>query len=216
MMIWTYRYGVLSLLILGLCSPAVAQDPSSRERQAMRRAQQQAQKATSDLAAAQEKLSVIEAEKSKVTNELDGLQESLKLESSRARKLQQLLQSQKAESDEFKQRSSELRTASEQRIIDLGAKVAQLEKEVAAAKDKGVQLEAIRVGLTQRVATCEESNVKLHKVGRSIIEECRDRSASDTFLRLEPFTGIAQVNIENRLEEQRDLIDTQKIVLPSN
>jgi hypothetical protein len=58
---------------------------------------------------------------------------------------------------------------------------------------------------------CEDRNAKLYAVWRSVIDECRDRSVKDTLLRLEPFTGIARVEIENRLEAQRDQLDAQKL-----
>lgn len=206
-----YRYVFFSALIASLCSPVFSQEQSSRERQALRRAQQQVQKTSSELAAAQEKITAAEAEKAKLDIELGGAQDSLRVESVKARKLQQQLLALKAESDEFRQLSNEQKVAGEQRVLELGLRVAQLEKEIAVARDKGAQLEAVRVVQSQRIAVCEDHNAKLYAVGRSVVDECRERSAKDTVLRLEPFTGIAKVGIENRLEAQRDLLDAQKI-----
>jgi hypothetical protein len=61
------------------------------------------------------------------------------------------------------------------------------------------------------VAVCEDKNLKLYQYGRNLIDQCRDHSASDAVLRLEPFTGIQRVAIENLLEEYRDKLDAQKV-----
>ncbi len=210
MMSCLLRYGCLVALAVSFSGLALAQDQSTRERQALRRAQQQVQKAAKDLAGVQEKLATVEAEKAKVTEELGGVQARLQTESGRATKLQQQLRAVTDERDTLKQQAIEQKTASDQVVLGLNTRVSQLERELAAALEQGKKLEAVRVSQTQLIAACEERNTKLYAVGRSVIEECHDRSAKDTLLRLEPFTGIAQVEIENRLEAQRDQLDAQK------
>ncbi len=205
-----FRYSTLALLTVSISGLAVAQDQTSRERQAARRAQQQVQKVTKDLATAQEKLTAIEAEKTKLTEELDGAEARAGAASGRAQKLQQQLQAITVERDALLQQSAEQKTASDQRIAELNTRLTQLERDLSAAQEKGKQLEAVRVNQVKQIAACEDRNAKLYAVGRSVIDECRDRSAGDTLLRLEPFTGIARVDIENRLEAQRDLLDAQK------
>jgi hypothetical protein len=52
--------------------------------------------------------------------------------------------------------------------------------------------------------------LKLYATGRELIDQCRDRSASDAVLRLEPFSGMGRVDLENRLEAVRDQLDSNK------
>jgi chromosome segregation ATPase len=162
------------------------------------------------LAGVQEKLTTIEAEKAKVTEELGGIKASLQTQSGRAATLQKQLLAMTEERDTLKQQAIEQRTASEQLVQGLNTRLSQLERELSLALEKGKTLEAVRVGQVQQMAACEDRNAKLYAVGRSVVDECRDRSARDTSLRLEPFTGIARVEIENRLETQRDQLDAQK------
>jgi phosphate uptake regulator len=132
------------------------------------------------------------------------------VESGRAKKLQQQLQALTVEHDALLQQSAEQKTANDQRVLQLTTQLTKLERDLAAAQEKGTQLEAVQVSQTRQIASCEDRNAKLYAVGRSAIEECRDRSVKDTVLRLEPFTGIGRVDIENRLEAQRDQLDAQK------
>jgi hypothetical protein len=53
--------------------------------------------------------------------------------------------------------------------------------------------------------------MRLYLHGRDLVESCRDRSAFDSVLRLEPFTGLRRVELENTLEEYRDKLDAQRI-----
>lgn len=204
------RYGCLVVLVLSFSGLALAQDETKRERQALRRAQQQVQKAAKDLADVRQQLETAEAEKTKVADELGGTQASLRAESGRTKKLQQQLQALTDERDALKQQAMEVKAASDQVVLGLNTRVSQLERELALALEQGKKLDAVRVSQTKQIAACEDRNAKLYEVGRSVVEECRDRSAKDTVLRLEPFTGIGRVEIENRLEAQRDQLDAQK------
>jgi DNA repair exonuclease SbcCD ATPase subunit len=210
MMRGLYRVGCLLAVAASFSGLALGQDQATRERQALKRAQQQAQKAAKDLAGVQEKLTTIEAEKAKVTEELGGIKASLQTQSGRAATLQKQLLAMTEERDTLKQQSIEQRTASEQIVQGLNTRLSQLERELSLALEQGKKLEAVRAGQVQQMAACEDRNARLYAVGRSVVDECRDRSARDTSLRLEPFTGIARVEIENRLEAQRDQLDAQK------
>ena len=210
-----FRYTLLAMLMAGLGGQAMAQDKkASREREALRRAQQQVQKATQDLAGMQEKLTATEAEKvqleTKLADELGGAQARARAEAGRAQKLQQQLQSMTAERDAAKQQSADQKTVADQRILELTNRLATVEKELASAKEKGLQLEAVRGNQTRQIAACEDRNTNMYAVGRSLIEECRERIGKDSATRWDAFSGITRVGLENRLEAQRDLLDAQK------
>jgi hypothetical protein len=116
-----------------------------------------------------------------------------------------------AEREALQLQLTEQKATGERRELELTTRLKQVERELAVAMEKGKQLEAVRATQTQQISVCEDRNAKLYAVGRSVIDECRDRSVKDTLLRLEPFTGIARVEIENRLEAQRDQLDAQKL-----
>lgn len=210
-----FRTTLVVMLIGSLSGLALAEDKkASREREALRRAQQQVQKATQELAGVQEKLTAAEAQKAqletKLADELGGAQARAKAESGRAQKLQQQLQAMTAERDAAKQQSAEQKTAADQRILELTTRLATVEKELASAREKGQQLEAVRGNQTRQIAACEDRNANMYSVGRSLIEECRERIGKDSATRWDVFSGITRVGLENRLEAQRDLLDAQK------
>ncbi len=204
------RYTMWGMLALSLCGLATAQDQPNRERQVLRRAQQQVQKLTKELQTAQERLTTAQAEQAKMTEALDGAEVRAGVSSGRAQKLQQQLLVMTAERDALQQQAAEHKVLTEQRLSELNARLSQLDRDLALAQEKGKQLEALRVSHVQKIEACEDRNAKLYAVGRAVVDECRDLSATDTLLRLEPFTGIARVRIENRLESQRDQLDAQR------
>ncbi len=210
-----FQFTLVLLLAAGLGGTAWAEDKkASREREALRRAQQQAQKATQELAGVQEKLTAIEADKAKLetrlNDELGGAQARARAEAGRAQKLQQQLQVTTAERDAAKQQATEQKTASDQQVQELSTRLARLERELAVAVEKGRQLEGVRVSQSQQMAACENRNARMYAVGRSLIEECAQRISTDSAARWDVFSGIARVGLENRLEAQRDQLDAQK------
>jgi hypothetical protein len=100
----------------------------------------------------------------------------------------------------------------EKRMVELLGKLAVMEKELLASQGNNKQALTALAARTQQVATCETNNLALYRHGRELIDQCRDRSATDALLRMERFTGIKRVEIENMLEEYRDRLDAQKIV----
>ena len=70
------RASLLAVLSTSLAMPAMAQDDkrASREREALRRAQQQVQKSTQDLSALQQKFDAAEQERAKLADEGGGAQ----------------------------------------------------------------------------------------------------------------------------------------------
>lgn len=207
---------LLALLTTSLALPAMAQDDkrASREREALRRAQQQVQKSTQDLSALQQKFDAAEQERAKLADEVGGAQTRAQNEAARGQRLQRDLQTVTSERDALKTRSAE----QEGKLQELTAKLAQLDRDLTVARQRGQQLDTQGAGLREQVAACENRNTQLYATGRSLIEQCRDRSAKDTVLRLEPFTGMGRVGIENMLETHRDKLDEHKTParLPAN
>ncbi|WP_382160845.1 hypothetical protein [Hydrogenophaga sp. ANAO-22] len=204
----TCRGLILALLMVGVGGVATAQDDkrATREREALRRAQQQAQKATQDLGALQEKFNAAEKEREQLAGEVDGAQNRARNEAARGQRLQRELQAVTGEREALRTEKATL----EQRLQASTARGAQLERDLAAAQQRGQQLDAQGATQREQITACETRNSGLYATGRSLIEQCRDRSENDSVLRLEPFTGIHRVGIENMLESHRDQLDEHR------
>lgn len=208
--------GLLMLFVLAstfLTSNAWSQDkPASREREALRRAQQQAQQIRQEKTALEEKLAGFEQEKATLTDQIAGAQTRAKSESAKHQKLQLALDAMTQEKQTLEVQKAEL----SQRLAELTAKHASTERELvqtqAQAQLQKKQAESALFSRDQQVASCEENNIRLYQYGRDLIGQCRDQSATDVVLRLEPFTGIKRVAIENLLEDYRDKLDAQKLI----
>lgn len=193
---------------------AWGQDKASREREALKRAQQQVQQIRQEKAGLEEKLGGFEQEKDKLAGQLSGAQARAKSAASKSQQLQteldaatrdkQALETQKTD---LERQLAELTT----KHTELVAKQTATERELAQTRSLKVQTESSLQSRVQQLASCEDKNIKLYSHGRNLIKQCTDRSATDTVLRLEPFTGIKRVQMENLLEEYRDKLDAQKL-----
>lgn len=202
----------LLLLVLActfLASSAWSQDKgASREREALRRVQQQLQQIRQEKTAMEEKLTNTEQEKEKLASQVSGAQARAKSDSAKHQQLQLALDAVTQERQTLQAQKAEL----DQRLAELTTKHAGTERELALTQAQKKQAQSTLSTRDQQVASCEEKNVRLYQYGRDLIGQCRDQSATDAVLRLEPFTGIKRVAIENLLEEYRDKLDAQKLV----
>lgn len=211
--------GPLMLLVLATTfstSNAWSEEkPASREREALRRTQQQVQQIRQEKGTLEEKLAAVEQaktslsqEKEKLAGQLGSARERAKAESAKRQQMQLELDAMTQEKQVLQAQKTEL----DLRLAELGAKHAGVERELAQTQALKSRLESTLLTRDQQLASCEEKNTKLYGHGRDLIEQCRDRSATDVVLRLEPFTGIQRVAIENLLEEYRDKFDAQKVI----
>jgi chromosome segregation ATPase len=184
---------------------------ASRERESLRRAQQQVKQIGQEKAALEEKLTGFEQDKAKLLNEkeklIGGAQARVKSAIAKRDQLQLALNAMTQEKANLQSQKAEV----DQRLAELSAKQAATERDLALAKVQTKQTESTLSTRDQQVASCEDKNRKLYQHGRDLISQCRDQSATDVVLRLEPFTGIKRVGTENVLEEYRDKVDAQKV-----
>lgn len=187
---------------------------ASREREALQRARQQIQQLSQEKAALEAKLGGFEQEKAALAAEKEKLASQIRDAEARAsgegRKRTQLQGTLDAVSKE-KQSLLEQKNGLEKRLAEMTARQSETARELAAMKTQKQQADAIAESRSRQVASCEDKNMKLYQHGRDLIEQCRDRSKTDAVLRLEPFTGIKRVEIENLLESYRDKLDAQKL-----
>jgi chromosome segregation ATPase len=183
-------------------------DRASRERIALRRAQQQVQQALQEKTAMEEKLRGSEQERDKLTGQINGAQARAKTDSAKNQTLQSALDAMTQEKQTLLNQKAEL----DQRLTDLNAKHAGTQRELEQAQAQNRQHQSTISKRDLQVSSCEEKNKKIYLYGRELIGQCRDHSATDAVLRLEPFTGIKRVEIENILEEYRDKLDSERLL----
>lgn len=204
--------GVLFLVLASslLAGNARSEDKGpSREKEALRRVQQQVQQLRQEKMIMEEKVAGFDQEKILLTQERDKLVNgALARTKSEILKREQLQLALEAMTQEKQMQKREY----EERLAELLAKQSNTERDLTQTRMQKSQAESTTMKREQQVAICEEKNTKLYQHGRDLIEQCRDRSATDAVLRLEPFTGIKRVAIENVLEEYRDKMDTQKLI----
>ena len=209
------RLGALSLaLLLGMAGMATHADASdkkaSREREALRRAQQQ-------LSQVQGQLDATEQEKTKLTADLEQAQASSKAEAEKAARLQHGLGASKQQlasvTRELAQVKEKLATTSQQ-LSDTKKTLAETTLALQQTRAEKRDLEAIKTRNERDIASCEHKNVALYEVGRSLMDRFEHKSCGETLAEKEPFTGLRKVETENLMEEYRDRLDEQKRVRP--
>lgn len=227
---------LLLLLGVALGNAAQGQDKrAAREREAMRRSQQQVQQLRQEKGALEERLAALGRENADLAQDRKRLSEQVagalsraRSESANGRQLAQALEemtsqkqvvdrekrvveAQKQVVERERQTLQNLKTDLERRLAELGVRQTATEAELARVLAEKKALDASLQARVQQVGSCEDKNVLLYGVGRDLIEQCRDRSRTAALLRLEPITGLGRVAIENLLEEYRDKLDAQRL-----
>jgi chromosome segregation ATPase len=230
-MAWSTSVLCLALLT---CSSAWSQAAAtaSREREALRRVQRELQQNRQELAELKEKSAVLDKEKAGLASDNRRLAAQVGRALARVRaeesKGQALSASLEAAASRERAAWGQERLALQGQVRGLeqqlasaaasaSARAASLERDLQQAAAQKNQLDSTLAGVRQEFAgsrqaeaLCQDKNTQLYKVGIDLIAQCRDRSAVDTVLRLEPFTGLKRVEIENMLEKTRDSLETHR------
>lgn len=215
-MVWVLVLGVLA------SAPVLAQDKRvSRERAALRQMQQMVQQLRQETDTLGARLAAAAQENQALATERDRLARAVRGSQARGRQEQvqrEELQARRAALEQelravTTQREGLLaeRQAQDKALAQLREQLAGLQAAVTRVDSERQQLAGTLAARERGLASCEDNNLQLYRHGRELIEQCRDRSATDTVLRLEPFTGIGRVAIENLLQEYRDKLDAQKL-----
>ena len=205
-------HGVCAVLILlsGALVSAFAQEPS-REREAVRRAQQQNAKLQQENARLQQekvdveqKLKAAEAQAAKLKGQVGRLQRSaagLKTVEKEKADLQAKLDTTDERLKQTAQTAREQIAGLQRSVAESRAALEQLQDEsqkTATTLQVSVQRE------TQRAAACETKNRQLYSVTLDLVDHYKqNRGAWEKFLLSEPFTGLKSVEVENLLEDFR-------------
>jgi chromosome segregation ATPase len=200
---------VVPLLIAQIFGAALAQDAKpNREREALRKTQQQLAQTSKERTALQEKLTAAEKDLEALRKNVGQLQSRSSSEGAKNKALQAELAAALSESQTLRAQKSDL----EQRLISANTRIASTEKDLLQVQSQRKLLTDNLQARNQQVTACLQSNKDMYMAGRGLIEQCRDESASARLLRLEPVTGTAKVFLENQLEAYRDKLDAAKIL----
>jgi chromosome segregation ATPase len=209
------RLGGVSLALL-LCLAGVsihaeaADKKASREREALRRVQQQLSQMQGELATLQE-------EKARLAADLEKSQASSKEIEGKVAGLQRGLGSSKqqlsAVSKELTLAKEELGTTAQQ-LAETRKALSETTQALQQTEAEKRNLEAIKVRTERDVASCERKNLELYQVGRSLMSRYEHKTCGETLAQKEPFTGLKRVETENLLEEYRDKLDEQRLIKP--
>lgn len=205
---------VLILVLAGwVVAPAWAAG-ESRERQMLRRLQQQMQQINQALTQAEQEKATALADKEQAEREL----ENVRSDTVSARRQ---LTGERTARNRMERDVLALKT--EKKALE--TRVADLEKQVA---DSAIQQRAHVQTITQAEAqarqvtstlgrteetlnTCQKHNNQLYALGRELMVKYREKSCRDALLEAEPFTGLKKVEVENLLEVWRDRLDREKL-----
>ncbi len=208
-------------LVVGISSlvpPAEASDKAAnRERAALRRVQQQ-------LSQTQTQIGSLEQEKTKLAEDLDKAQKSSKEMEGKTAGLQRAvgegkrqqtvlgkeLSATKAELSTIKQQLAEAQKS----LSTTGSKLAETTQTLQKTDTEKRTLETLKTRNERDIASCEQKNLALYQVGRSLMDRFEKKTCAETLAQKEPFTGIKRVETENLLEEYRDKLDEQKLIKP--
>lgn len=199
---------LLAVMVLATSPSRAAND--SREKQMLRRMQQQVQQLDQARAKAEQEKADALADKENLQRELD------KLKAVKRQLTGERLVRKRAE-HELKALQAELE-ALKTRIAETEAKLAESQVQQRAAAHTLAQTESAKkqtetqlAGTRQNLKLCQTHNGRLYGLGREMMQKYRDKSCQDALAQAEPFTGLKKVEVENLLESWRDQLDRERL-----
>lgn len=209
------RLGMMSFTLL-LCmavtaTHAEASDKrASREREALRRVQQQMSQMQGDMAA-------LEQEKIRLTADLDKAAASSKAEEGKAARLQNDLGASKRQLLSVTQEltlTKEALATTTPHLDETKASLDETSRTLQQTEAEKRDLETLKTRNARDMAALEHDNVALYALGRSLMDRFKHKTCGETLEEKEPFTGLKKVETENLMEQYRDKLDDQKYIKP--
>jgi len=207
---------LLCLTLLGV-EVASANDPASREREMLRRAQRQMQDVQAQLATLQQDKAKLEQEHAQATRNAASNRDRLRRE-------QRALSTEKAAHEstraQLEQGARELASqrerlaATQTTLGETQAALADREAKLARAEAEIRQLQTLKTRQEREITLCEGKNVTLYQTGRELMTRFEQKTCGEILAHKEPFFGFKRVEIENLLEEYRDKLDEQRLIKP--
>lgn len=201
------------ILILALTATAAAPAwaaSENRERQMLRRMQQQVQQLDQARAQAEQEKTDALAAKENLQRELDKLKAvkgQLTSEHLARKRVERELKALQAELEASKTRIAE----TEAKLADSQAQQRTTVHTLAQTESVKKQTETQLAGTRQDLQLCQTHNGRLYGLGREMMQKYRDKSCQDALAQAEPFTGLKKVEVENVLETWRDQLDRERL-----
>jgi chromosome segregation ATPase len=206
------------LLTASFEAAAQAKPDQNRDRETIRRLQQQLSKAQQDAVAVRGEKDALEKQLAAQKDELEKQRAELpraQAAAGRERKEKLVVES---ELEKLKATLAERDKA----LADArarGDELARKEREalvVIGERDRGVKAyQADLARQNQEIVACEARNAKLYDLNVEILERYRTKSVAEVLAREERVTGLKNVEVFNIVQEYRDKLDAQRIDPPA-
>lgn len=213
--VWMPLLLASALLLSAL--PTHADDRQKREREALRRLQQQVQ-------LYQSQVGTLEQEKTRLATDLAQADKDAKAARSKAGRLARTARALRAEKEaqarELEQLRQTLATTQTQlkdtqtNLEQTRSTLEQTRQTLSGTEADKRRLEGVKARQEKEIALCEEKNGQLYSLGRELMVRFEQKSCNEILAQKEPFTGLKRVQVENLLEEYRDKLDEQKLLKP--
>lgn len=204
---------VFTLAAATLAVPAWAAS-ESREKQMVRRIQQQAQQQMQQSeqarAQAEQDLAAALADKEAAEREIEKLgaaRRQLEAERAARRRIEAELKAAQTDKDALKARL----VTTEKQLADSVAQQLATAQKLAQIESTSKQTEGELSGTVRDLKSCQAHNASLYTLGSEMMQKYHDKSCRDALAQAEPFTGLRKVEVENLLQTWRDRLDREKL-----
>lgn len=203
---------LLCLLLAGVEVSSANERTAGREREMLRRMQQQVQQLDQARAQAEQEKATALADKETAERELGkfgATKRQLAGERAARSRIEAELEAVQTENDALKTRLAD----TEKQLADSVALQRTTAQTLAQTESAKKQTEGELSGRVRDLQSCQTHNSSLSMLGREMMQKYRDKSCQDALAQAEPFTGLKKVEVENLLETWRDRIDREKFDL---
>jgi chromosome segregation ATPase len=184
-----------------------AADKENREREALRRVQQNAAKLQAEKSALEREKQELTAKVDAATKDLDGLKGEAARNKRRAATLDK-------EVEALRKENADLKLQLDTTGKNLAENTRQCQDAATLAQQNQKRVEVINANLKSMHAkeegerkSCQATNLKLRAVAREILDRYENKGPFDSLRQAEPFARIKSVEIENLIQDYGDKID---------
>jgi chromosome segregation ATPase len=150
------------------------------------------------------------AENAKLQAEIEELQEKLDKAESRQTRLEKSLDSTGDVLDKYKENSEKLRERilkDRERTLELVEKFKDTIKVLRTIEHDKSTLQASLDQREQRLQECEAKNLKMYQANLDLLDQYENKGAWDALMQKEPVTGLKRVEVENIVENYKNLLN---------
>lgn len=198
---------LLLALLLGAGSVSAEEPKASREREALRRTQQQLQQSQQELTGLKDQLLSATQASETGQKELQSAKSRAHAESLKAVQLQAALD----EAQKQLQLARAEKAEQDSRLAQASAELGRTQRDQVQAADQLRRLQTELAGRTRDINSCEGHNTALYQSGRELIAQCQLQAVDGAQGTRVVAKGMQRVALENLLESYRDKLDDQKL-----